>query len=253
MHADGGRRRDRSTAVGLRAERLSHRFGGRQVVDGVSLSVPPGRIVGLLGPNGAGKTTSFRMIAGLIATGEGTVSLNGRSLDGLPLWRRVQLGLGYLPQKPTGFRALSVADNLRIPLMAAGGDEAELERLLEQVGLSHLREALAGTLSGGERRRLELSRCLAARPSVVLLDEPFAGVDPVALSDIQARIKGLADAGIGVLITDHAVRQTLISCDEVVILDAGTVIATGTPAEVAADPMVRSRYLGEDFQLPSLQ
>ena len=252
MHASGGRRSDRPAAIGLRAEGLSHSFGGRRVVSDVSLSVPPGRIVGLLGPNGAGKTTTFRMIAGLISTAEGGVSLNGQSLDGLPLWRRVQRGLGYLPQKPTGFRNLSVEDNLRIPLKASGGDEAELERLLDQVGLLHLRGAPAGTLSGGERRRMELSRCLAARPSVVLLDEPFAGVDPVALKDIQRRIQGLADAGIGVLITDHAVRQTLLSCDEVVILDSGAIIATGSPAEVAADKVVRSRYLGEDFQLPGL-
>lgn len=249
MHAGGGRRSDRSDAVGLQAVGLSHSFGGRRVVSGVSLSVQPGRIVGLLGPNGAGKTTSFRMIAGLIPTTVGSVSLDGQPLDGLPLWRRVQLGLGYLPQKPTGFRNLSVADNLRIPLKAAGEGEEALERLLDLVGLTHLREAHAGTLSGGERRRMELSRCLAARPSVVLLDEPFAGVDPVALADIQRSIQGLAESGIGVLITDHAVRQTLLSCDEAVILDAGTIIATGSPAVVSSDPTVRSRYLGNDFQL----
>jgi lipopolysaccharide export system ATP-binding protein len=252
MHAGGRRSGDTAGAVGLQAEGLSHSFGGRRVVAGVSLTVAPGRIVGLLGPNGAGKTTTFRMIAGLIPGGEGTVSLSGRRLDGLPLWRRVRLGLGYLPQKPTGFRNLSVADNLRIPLSASGGGEAELSELLEKVGLSHLRDAPAGTLSGGERRRMEIVRCLAAKPSVVLLDEPFAGVDPVALSDIQARIRDLAEAGIGVLITDHAVQQTLRSCDEVIILDAGAIIATGSPAEVAADPTVRSRYLGENFRLESL-
>ena len=249
MHAGGRRGSNSAGAVGLHASGLSHSFGGRRVVSGVSLSVAPGRIVGLLGPNGAGKTTTFRMIAGLLTSGEGTVSLNGVRLDGMPLWRRVRLGLGYLPQKPTGFRNLSVADNLRIPLKAAGGGEAELAGLLAQVGLTHLKDALAGTLSGGERRRLEISRCLAAHPVVVLLDEPFAGVDPVALSDIQQRIRDLAQAGIGVLITDHAVRQTLRSCDEVVILDAGSIIATGSPGEVAADPVVRSRYLGEDFRL----
>lgn len=252
MHAGGRRSGDKAGAVGLHAEGLSHSFGGRRVVAGVSLSVAPGRIVGLLGPNGAGKTTTFRMIAGLIGGGEGTVSLSGRRLDGLPLWRRVRLGLGYLPQKPTGFRNLSVADNLRIPLSASGGGESELSELLEKVGLTHLRDAPAGTLSGGERRRMEIVRCLAARPAVVLLDEPFAGVDPVALSDIQARIQDLADAGIGVLITDHAVQQTLRSCDEVVILDAGSIIATGSPAEVAADPNVRARYLGDNFRLDPL-
>jgi len=252
MHAGGRRSGDKADTVGLHAEGLSHSFGGRRVVSGVSLSVVPGRIVGLLGPNGAGKTTTFRMIAGLIQGGEGSVSLNGRRLDGLPLWRRVRLGLGYLPQKPTGFRNLSVADNLRIPLSASGGGEAELTDLLEKVGLTHLRDAPAGTLSGGERRRMELIRCLAARPSIVLLDEPFAGVDPVALSDIQARIRALAAAGIGVLITDHAVQQTLRSCDEVVILDAGAIIATGSPAAVAADATVRARYLGEKFRLATL-
>ena len=252
MHAGSGRRSDRTGAVGLRAEGLSHSFGGRRVVSAVSLSVSPGRVVGLLGPNGAGKTTTFRMIAGLISGAHGSVSLNGRALDGLPLWRRVQLGLGYLPQRPTGFQGLSVADNLRIPLRAARGEEGELDRLLEQAGLTHLREAPAGTLSGGERRRLELCRCLAARPSVVLLDEPFAGVDPVALSDLQQRIRTLAQSGIGVLITDHSVRQTLLCCDEVIILDAGSIIASGSPKDIANDPTVRSRYLGIDFQLQGL-
>lgn len=249
MHAGGGRSSNQAGVDGLIASGLSHSFSGRRVVSDVSLSVEPGQVVGLLGPNGAGKTTTFRMIAGLLTTGEGSVSLNGARLDGLPLWRRVRLGLGYLPQKPTGFRNLSVADNLRIPLRAAGGGEEELVALLEKVGLTHLKNAPAGTLSGGERRRMEIVRCLAARPSVVLLDEPFAGVDPVALADLQARIRGLAAAGIGVLITDHTVRETLASCDEVIILDAGTIIATGTPAEVAADRAVRSRYLGEHFRL----
>jgi lipopolysaccharide export system ATP-binding protein len=252
MHA-GDRRSGDQAAVGLIARGLSHSFGGRRVVGGVDLSVAPGRIVGLLGPNGAGKTTTFRMIAGLITGGEGTVALSGRRLDGLPLWRRVRHGLGYLPQKPTGFRNLSVADNLRIPLRASGGGEAELAELLQKVGLTHLRDAPAGTLSGGERRRMEIVRCLASRPTVVLLDEPFAGVDPVALFDIQARIRELAAAGIGVLITDHAVQQTLRICDEVVILDAGVIIASGEPATVAADPTVRSRYLGERFTLEPLE
>ncbi len=235
-------------AGGLVAIGLTRSFGGRRVVDGVDLAVGPGEVVGLLGPNGAGKTTSFKMIAGLERADAGTVALDGGRLDGLPLWRRVRAGLGYLPQEPTIFRKLTVRDNLAVA-PGAGRDRAHLDALLERAGLSALGDQPAGRLSGGERRRLEIARCLAARPRVLMLDEPFAGVDPVAVAALQARIRGLAAEGLGLLVTDHAVRETLGICDRAVILDQGRVMAEGSPAQVAADPHVRARYLGEGFRL----
>lgn len=234
---------------GLRAEGLRKRFGSRLVVQDVSLAVQPGEIVGLLGPNGAGKTTCFRLIAGMLRPDAGTVRLGGVALGRQPLWRRVRAGLGYLPQEPTGFRSLSVRENLLIPLQARGHAAAEADVLMEQVGLRHVAQVRAGYLSGGERRRLELARCLAGKPSVMLLDEPFAGVDPVAVSELQQQIRVLAESGIGILVTDHAVRETLKICDRTVIIDAGQVISEGRPGEIAADPRVRGRYLGEDFQM----
>ena len=233
----------------LEAEGLRKSYGQRLVVRDVSLSVAPGEIVGLLGPNGAGKTTCFRMITGTERPDAGTVRLAGVALGRQPLWRRVRAGLGYLPQKPTGFRGLSVRDNLRIPLDARRGEEGELAALLERVGLVGVADTLAGRLSGGERRRLEIARCLASGPRVMLLDEPFAGVDPVAVADLQSEIRQLAQEGIGILVTDHAVRETLGICDRAVILDAGEVIAEGSPETVAADSRVRGRYLGEGFRL----
>lgn len=217
-------------------------------MDGVDLAVSPGTIVGLLGPNGAGKTTCFRILAGLDPGGEGEVRLDGRALSGLPLWRRVRLGLGYLPQEASVFRGLSVADNLAVPLHELGRLDEVGPRLAE-AGLSGLADHLAGTLSGGERRRLELARCLASRPSVLLLDEPFSGVDPVAVADLQRRIRALAEGGIGVLLTDHAVREALNICTTVLLLDAGRVIVAGTPEEVANNAHARARYLGPDFRL----
>lgn len=238
-------------ATGLRAVGLQRTLGGRRVVDGVSLSVAPGEVVGLLGPNGAGKTTCFRMIAGLDRPDAGSVLLDGRDLAQEPLWRRVRAGLGYLAQEPTVFRALTVRENVVAALRARGAPAEEADPALERAGLSHLSGSLAGSLSGGERRRLEITRALAAAPRVLLLDEPFAGVDPVAVAALQGLIEQLAGAGIGLLITDHAVRETLGICHRAVILDGGRVIAEGRPEQVAEDPHVRARYLGQGFRLDS--
>ena len=230
------------------ARGLGRAFGGRRVLDGLDLDVAPGEVVGLLGPNGAGKSTAFKLIAGLERAEQGSVTLDGARLDGLPLWRRVRLGLGYLAQEPSVFRGLSVEENLRVPLerLGAAGD---VDRLLAEAGLEHLRSSVAGALSGGERRRLEIARCLASRPRILLLDEPFSGVDPVAVADLQRRIRALAQRGIGVLLTDHAVREALGICDRAIVLDGGRPMVRGSPAEVAADPYARARYLGEGFRL----
>lgn len=236
---------------GLLARGLTRAYRGRRVLDGLDVFVAPGEVVGLLGPNGAGKTTCFRLLVGLERADHGTVHLDGRPLDGLALWQRVRAGLGYLPQEASAFRRLSVEDNLRVALEARRADPGEAARLLDQAGLSHLARARAGTLSGGERRRLELARCLAGAPRVLLLDEPFAGVDPVAVADLQRRIRALARAGIGVLLTDHAVREALGICDRAILLDGGRIMVAGRPEEVAADPLARARYLGHDFQLPA--
>ncbi len=234
---------------GLRGRGLRRVHGGRAVLAGLDLLVRPGEVLGLLGPNGAGKTTCFRILAGLDEADAGAVTLDGLPLDGLPLWRRVRAGLGYLAQEPSVFRDLSVEDNLRVPLEARGAGVGEAEGLLDQLGLLPLRRARAGTLSGGERRRLEIARSLAARPRVLLLDEPFAGVDPVAVAVLQRHIRGLAAAGIGVLLTDHAVHEALHICDAAILLDAGQAMVRGSPEAVAADPFARARYLGPDFRL----
>ncbi|MCK6505646.1 LPS export ABC transporter ATP-binding protein [Myxococcota bacterium] len=233
---------------GLVARGLSRAFRGRRVVDGVDLAVAPGEVVGLLGPNGAGKTTCFRMVAGLEVPDQGEVWLDGQDLARQPLWRRARAGLGYLAQEPTVFRRLSARANLEVALQARGAPVSQAPDLLARAGLSHLSDQPAGRLSGGERRRLELARALAAAPRVLLLDEPFAGVDPVAVAALQAVILDLARQGLGVLVTDHAVRETLGICDRVVLLDGGRVMAAGAPAQVAALPAVRDRYLGHDFR-----
>ncbi len=234
---------------GLQASGLTLTRGGRRIVDGVDLSVRPGEIVGLLGPNGAGKTSCFRMLTGIWQPDGGQIALDGQLLTGLPLWRRVRRGLGYLPQEPSVLRHLTVRKNLCVPLEARGAPVSDADALLSTLSLEGLADARAGTLSGGERRRLEIGRCLAAAPRILLLDEPFSGVDPVSVADLQDRIRRLASSGIGVLITDHAVHEALALCDRALILDGGRVMVQGSPAEVAADPHARARYLGVGFIL----
>ncbi len=229
--------------TGLTAVGLHRRFGRRTAVHDLSLRVDRGEVVGLLGPNGAGKTTTFRMLAGLLRPQRGRVYLGGVDVTRRPLWRRARAGLGYLPQRPTVFRRLSVADNLAV----ATGDARRASELLERFGLAHLASDRGATLSGGERRRVELARAFAAEPAVLLVDEPFAALDPKASSDVADHLRQLADAGVGILLTDHDARQTLVACDRVYIVDRGVLLLEGTPMEVAADSRVRNTYLGDDF------
>jgi len=238
----------------LAAEGLVKRFRRRTVVNGVSLSVRAGEVVGLLGPNGAGKTTSFYMIVGLIPCDAGRVTLDGAPIDHLPLYRRARLGVGYLPQEASVFRGLTVAQNILgvlelRPELDRPARERALEALLEEFHITHIRDSLGASLSGGERRRVEIARALAAAPRFILLDEPFAGVDPIAVMDIQQIIDHLRERGIGVLITDHNVRETLGICQRAYIISEGRVIARGRPEEIVADAQVRRVYLGEDFRL----
>ncbi len=237
----------------LVAEGLAKRYHGRRVVDGVSLSVAPGEIVGLLGPNGAGKTTTFYMIVGLVPADEGTVRLGDREITGRPMYQRARMGLSYLPQEASVFRRLSVEENLWLILETLGVQPREAaertDRLLEELGLAELRHNRAETLSGGERRRLEIARALAIEPTFLLLDEPFAGIDPIAVLDLQRLIRHLKSRGIGVLITDHNVRETLKITDRAYIIKDGRIFAAGVPGELAANPDVRRIYLGEEFQL----
>jgi len=239
----------------LRAESLGKRYRSRQVVNGLSLEVHSGEVVGLLGPNGAGKTTAFYMIVGLVACDAGRIWLDGRELTRLPMHRRAKLGLGYLPQEASVFRKLSVDDNIRAILELRGdldedaAREAALESLLEELHIGHIRGSLGQSLSGGERRRVEIARALAAEPRFILLDEPFAGVDPISVDDIQRIIRHLSARGIGVLITDHNVRETLGICSRAYIVSSGSVIASGSAEDVLANPQVREVYLGQDFRL----
>jgi lipopolysaccharide export system ATP-binding protein len=225
----------------------------RQVVRHVSLMVQRGEAVGLLGPNGAGKTTCFYMITGLIQPDHGTIRLDGFDITRLPMYRRARLGIGYLPQEASIFRGLSVQDNIRAVLEVVEPDrkrrEHDLESLLEEFGVTHLRESPAIALSGGERRRVEIARALASRPTFMLLDEPFAGIDPIAVGDIQQLVRHLTQRGIGVLITDHNVRETLGLIDRAYIIAAGEVLTEGSPFEIVANPDVRRLYLGEQFTL----
>lgn len=238
----------------LTAEDLVKRYRGRNVVNGVSLRVNDGEVVGLLGPNGAGKTTTFYMIAGLIPTDQGRVRLGEHDLTDKPMHVRARLGLGYLAQEPSIFRRLTVAQNV-LAILETRPDLDRAERralcheLLHDFGIHHLRKNMAISLSGGERRRLEIARALAVQPKFILLDEPFAGVDPISVVDIQRIVAQLAERGIGVLITDHNVRETLGICSRAYIINAGTVLALGTPDEILANPEVRSVYLGEHFRL----
>jgi lipopolysaccharide export system ATP-binding protein len=238
----------------LQAHHLTKRYGRRQVLHGVALSVDADEVVGLLGPNGAGKTTCFYLIVGLIAANSGAISLDGRDITYLPMHARARKGLGYLAQEPSVFRKLSARDNLlavletRRDLDRAARDRRCLE-LLEDLGIAHVADFLAMSLSGGERRRLEIARALAADPKVMLLDEPFAGVDPIAVGDIKSIVSHLRERHIGILITDHNVRETLDICDRAYIINEGRVIAEGTPAELLENAEVRAVYLGEHFTL----
>ena len=238
----------------LNATHLGKQYRSRRVVDDVSLSVSSGQVVGLLGPNGAGKTTCFYMIVGLVPCGEGRIELDNVDLTEAPMHKRAQYGLGYLPQEASIFRKLSVADNImavleiRKDLNKANRKEL-LEALLHELHIGHLAEQSGVSLSGGERRRVEIARALAANPRFILLDEPFAGVDPISVIDIQNIIKHLCDRDIGVLITDHNVREMLSICHHAYILNAGQVIAAGTPNEVLNDLHVRDVYLGSEFRL----
>ncbi|MEX1200783.1 MAG: LPS export ABC transporter ATP-binding protein [Methylophaga sp.] len=238
----------------LSAQQLAKRFGDRQVVKNISLEVSSGEIVGLLGPNGAGKTTSFYMIVGLIPVDQGHIFLDQQELTHDPIHQRAQLGIGYLPQEASVFRKLSVEDNLKAIIetrkdLDANAQYDLLERLLDDFHISHIRGSLGMALSGGERRRVEIARALAMEPKFILLDEPFAGVDPISVLDIQGIIKELADRGIGILITDHNVRETLSVCQRAYIFNEGEVIALGTPEEILQDQKVLSVYLGREFRL----
>ena len=237
----------------LKADGLMKRYRKRVVVSDVSLQVESGEVVGLLGPNGAGKTTCFYMILGLVPIDRGKVWLDGRDLTHLPIFRRSRLGLSYLPQEASIFRKLTVAQNIRAVLELQGLEEsdidARLEALLDDLHIGHLRGSPALSLSGGERRRVEIARALATKPRFILLDEPFAGVDPIAVLDIQQIIRFLKSRGIGVLITDHNVRETLGICDHAYIINQGSVLAFGKPEEIIYNEAVRKVYLGENFRL----
>jgi len=242
-----------SRAGYLAAHKVEKSFGTRKVVHGVSIYVRRGEAVGLLGPNGAGKTTVFYMITGLIAADKGSIELDGHDVTKLPMYQRARLGIGYLPQEASIFRGLTVEQNIRAVLEVVEPNrkkrEAELDGLLEEFNITRLRKSPSIALSGGERRRVEIARALATRPSYMLLDEPFAGIDPIAVGDIQELVRHLTNRGIGVLITDHNVRETLGLTDRAYIVYAGQILTEGSPEEIVNDPDVRRLYLGEEFRL----
>ncbi|WP_439615074.1 LPS export ABC transporter ATP-binding protein [Shinella sp.] len=237
----------------LIARGLTKTYRDRRVVNGVSLVVRRGEAVGLLGPNGAGKTTCFYMITGLVPVDEGSIEINGNDVTTMPMYRRARLGVGYLPQEASIFRGLTVEENIRAVLEVHDKDKAQREKkldsLLAEFSISHLRKAPAISLSGGERRRLEIARALATDPTFMLLDEPFAGVDPISVADIQALVRHLTSRGIGVLITDHNVRETLGLIDRAYIIHAGEVLTHGRANDIVANPDVRRLYLGDNFSL----
>ena len=238
----------------LRAHGLAKRYKQREVVRSFELQLDAGEVVGLLGPNGAGKTTCFYMIVGLVAADAGTIELDGQDITAQPMYQRAKLGVGYLPQEPSVFRKLSVADNIALvlelrPDLDEAGRRNELGALLEELQITHVADQLGASLSGGERRRVEIARALAAKPRLILLDEPFAGVDPISVGDIQRIVTHLKNRGIGVLITDHNVRETLGICDRAYILAEGAVLAQGSPAQILDNPDVRRVYLGDTFKL----
>lgn len=237
----------------LRAENIIKKYGKRTVVQGVSINVKQGEIVGLLGPNGAGKTTSFYMIVGLVQPNEGQIFLDDKNITKLPMYKRAQMGIGYLPQEVSVFRKLSVEDNISAILemmdLTKAQQKEKLESLIEEFGLGHVRKNLGHNLSGGEKRRTEIARALASDPSFILLDEPFAGVDPIAVEDIQSIVATLKQKNIGILITDHNVQETLSITDRAYLLFEGKILKAGTAEELAADEQVRRVYLGQSFEL----
>ncbi|MBK6590757.1 MAG: LPS export ABC transporter ATP-binding protein [Acidobacteria bacterium] len=241
------------TVHALAANNIQKTYGRRRVVDDVSVSVDPGEVVGLLGANGAGKTTTFYMLVGLEQTERGSIELNGRDVTSLPMYLRARLGLGYLPQEPSVFRKLTAEQNILAVLETVKLSRTErfdrLEELLEEFGITHVRKVRGDALSGGERRRVEIARCLATEPRFILLDEPFAGIDPLAIDDIREIIIYLKNQGIGILITDHNVRETLDITDRAYILSDGKILRSGSPRELIDDADVRRLYLGERFTL----
>jgi lipopolysaccharide export system ATP-binding protein len=238
----------------LTASNLAKSYGGRAVVQDVSLEISSGQIVGLLGPNGAGKTTCFYMIVGIITADRGSIAIDGQDLTALPMHGRARRGIGYLPQEASIFRRLSVADNIMAILesrsdLSRSQRRDKMEQLLDEFHITHIRASLGVSLSGGERRRVEIARALATEPDFILLDEPFAGVDPISVNDIKQIIKHLQSRGIGILITDHNVRDTLDICEKAYIVGEGHIIATGTAEDILADDQVRQIYLGNEFTL----
>jgi lipopolysaccharide export system ATP-binding protein len=237
----------------LIVENLRKAYKSRTVVQDISLQINSGEVVGLLGPNGAGKTTSFYMMVGLVPLDAGRILLNGKDLSRLPIHSRARMGLAYLPQEPSIFRKLTVSENILAVLelqdLTEEAMHAQLESLLQELHIVHIRNSQAVSLSGGERRRVEIARCLATNPSFILLDEPFAGIDPIAVLDIQKIIRFLSSKNIGILITDHNVRETLGICDKAYIVNDGTVFASGKPADIVNNEAVREVYLGKDFRL----
>ena len=237
----------------LRTEHLVKRYGKRTVVNDVSIELHQGEIVGLLGPNGAGKTTTFYMTTGLVSANAGKIYLNDEDITGFPMYRRAQLGIGYLAQEASVFRKMTVEDNiasvLEMTQFSKDYQQQKLEQLISEFNLNHVRKNLGDRLSGGERRRTEIARCLAIEPKFVMLDEPFAGVDPIAVQEIQDVVWKLKDKNIGILITDHNVDETLMITDRAYLLFEGKILFHGTPEELAANPTVRKNYLGRDFEL----
>jgi len=237
----------------LIVEGLRKKYKARTVVQNMTLRLSSGEVVGLLGPNGAGKTTSFYMIVGLVKLDDGHISLNGKDITHMPIHQRARMGLAYLPQEPSIFRKMTVSENimaiLELQKLTATQMKKQLDSLLQELHITHIRNNPAVSLSGGERRRVEIARCLASNPSFILLDEPFAGIDPIAVLDIQKIIRLLTQKNIGVLITDHNVRETLGICDRAYIVNEGTVFAAGTPDEIIGNDSVREVYLGKDFRL----
>jgi lipopolysaccharide export system ATP-binding protein len=237
----------------LQTDSLVKTYGGRRVVDNISLHIEPGEIVGLLGPNGAGKTTTFYMVVGETKPTEGRIYLNGQDITGLPHYLRARKGISYLPQEPSVFRKLTVEENLLSILqtlnISAAQRRERLRQLLTELGVIHLAKHKAYTLSGGERRRVEIARSLVISPSFILLDEPFAGIDPIAVADIQKIVLQLKDKGIGILITDHNVRETFHITDRAYIINSGKILRAGTPSELESDRQVRQVFLGEDFRM----